>query len=162
MFKDYYLILGVSKAATPEEIEKAFKDANERCNGATSSQEFQDVREAFAVLSQPENRALYDRELEAFNSSEDFENYEIKDQQLARVISSLQPTSYESEESSSGCALKIGKGCMWTFVAIILFMLQTCFGAIMKQRGRNAVRNSYSYVMPQNNKSLCLRTITNF
>lgn len=80
MFKDYYLILCVSRDATLEDIEKAFKNANERFKGATSLQEIQDVREAIAVLSQPENRALYDRELDAFNSSEDYENYEIKDQ----------------------------------------------------------------------------------
>lgn len=33
MFKDYYLILGIGRDATLEEIEKAFKDTDAKFNG---------------------------------------------------------------------------------------------------------------------------------
>jgi DnaJ-class molecular chaperone with C-terminal Zn finger domain len=149
MFKDYYLILGIGKEATPEEIEKAFKDAEAKLDGATSSKEFQDIKEAFAVLSHQETKILYDKELEAYNESGDFANYEIKDRSLANTINSLQTNIEVSEQTSSGCGTKIGKGCMWAVVIVIVLMLQMCITAIMKQKGRNAVRNRYSYVMPQ-------------
>lgn len=149
MFKDYYLILGIGKDASPEEIEKAFKEVDAKLNGAPQSKEFQDAKEAFTVLSHQETKILYDKELEAYNESDDFANYEIKDQSLANTISSLQTNIEVNEQPSSGCVAKIGKGCMWAFVIVIVLMLQMCITAIMKQKGRNAVRNRYSYVMPQ-------------
>ena len=149
MFKDYYLILGVGKEATPEEIEKAFKDADAKFSGTANSKEFQDVEEAFAVLSHQETKILYDKELEAYNESDDYEDYEIKDQRLASTIDSLQANTEESDNTSSGCGSQIGKGCMWAAIIVIVMMLQMCITAIMKQKGRNAVRNRYSYVIPQ-------------
>lgn len=149
MFKDYYLILGIGKDASPEEIEKAFKEVDAKLNGAPQSKEFQDAKEAFTVLSHQETKILYDKELEAYNESDDFANYEIKDQSLANTISSLQTNIEVNEQPSSGCGAKIEKGCMWAFVIVIVLMLQMCITAIMKQKGRNAVRNRYSYVMPQ-------------
>ena len=64
MFKDYYLILGIGKDATPEEIEKAFKDTDAKFNGNLSSVELQEAKEAFSVLSHQETKILYDKELE--------------------------------------------------------------------------------------------------
>ncbi len=149
MFKDYYLILGIGKDASPEEIEKAFKEVESKLNDAPQSQEYQDLKEAFAVLSNQEIKILYDKELAAYNESDDFENYEIKDQSLANSISSLQTNIEVNEKPSSGCGAKMGKGCMWAVIIVIGLMLQMCITAIMKQKGRNAVRNRYSYVMPQ-------------
>lgn len=153
MFKDYYLILGISKDATPDELEKAIKDAEERNNGAASGGN-RDVQEAISVLSYEETRLMYNQELEAYNNAEDFENYEIKDKRLADIITKLQTVTVENEEASSdsGCASKLGKGCLWIVIAIVVMMLQMCITAIMKQQGRNAVRNRYSYVMPQTQK----------
>lgn len=149
MFKDYYLVLGIGKDASPSEIEKAFKDVEVKFSGESSSKKFQDVKEAFTILSHQETRLLYDKELLAYNESDDFENYEIKDQRLARTINSLQSNMEESCNTSSGCGSKIGKGCMWAVVIVIVMMLHMCITAIMKQQGRNAVKNRYSYVFPQ-------------
>lgn len=149
MFKDYYLILGIGKDATPEEIEKAFKDTDAQFNGNLSSIELQEAKEAFAVLSHQETKILYDKELEVYNQSDDFANYEIKDERLANIINSLQTNIEESDDTFSGCGSKIGKGCMWAIVIVFVMMLQMCINAIMKQQGRNAVRNRYSYIMPQ-------------
>lgn len=149
MFKDYYLILGIGKDATPEEIEKAFKDTDAKFNGNLSSVELQEAKEAFSVLSHQETKILYDKELDVYNLSDDFTNYEIKDKRLANIISSLQTKPEERDNTSSGCGSKIGKGCMWTIIIVIVMMLQMCIGAIMKQKGRSDVRYRNTYVTPQ-------------
>ncbi len=64
--RDYYEVLGVSRAASDEEIKKAFRrlakqyhpDANkEQDSGAR----FVEINEAYEVLSDPQKRAAYDR-----------------------------------------------------------------------------------------------------
>ena len=132
MFKDYYLILGIGKDATPEEIEKAFKDTDAKFNGNLSSIELQEAKEAFAVLSHQETKILYDKELDVYNQSGDFTNYEIKDKRLANIINSLQADSDELHESPSGCGSKFRKGCIWGVIIIFLFFLQTCFKIAVK------------------------------
>lgn len=98
MFKDYYLILGIGRDATLEEIEKAFKDTDAKFNGNVSSIELQEAKEAFTVLSHQETKVLYDKELDAYNQSDDFANYEIKDERLANIISSLQTKHGEKRQ----------------------------------------------------------------
>ena len=141
MFKDYYLILGIGRDATLEEIEKAFKDTDAKFNGNVSSIELQEAKEAFTVLSHQETKVLYDKELDAYNQSDDFANYEIKDERLANIISSLQTNTEKKDNTSTGC--------MWAIIIVILMMLQMCIGAIMKQKGRSDVRYRNTYVIPQ-------------
>ncbi len=66
-FKDYYVILGVSKTATPEEIKQAFRklarkyhpDVNP--NNKQAEARFKEVNEAYEVLSDPDKRKKYDQ-----------------------------------------------------------------------------------------------------
>jgi curved DNA-binding protein len=66
-YKDYYAILGVSKAADADEIKKAFRrlarkyhpDMNPGDRQAEAK--FKEVNEAHEVLSDPENRRKYDQ-----------------------------------------------------------------------------------------------------
>ena len=66
-FKDYYGVLGVSKAATAEEIKKTFRklalkyhpDRNPGDKNAEAR--FKEISEAYEVLSDPEKRQKYDR-----------------------------------------------------------------------------------------------------
>ena len=74
---------------------------------------------------------------------------EIKDERLANIISSLQTNTEKKDNTSTGCGSKIGKGCMWAIIIVILMMLQMCIGAIMKQKGRSDVRYRNTYVIPQ-------------
>lgn len=65
--KDYYKILGVNKNASAEEIKKAykklaFKHHPDKNPGDTKAEEmFKDVSEAYAVLSDKDKKAQYDR-----------------------------------------------------------------------------------------------------
>src|SRR3712207_3579460 len=66
-FKDYYTILGVSKTANADEIKKSFRrlarkyhpDMNPGDKQAEAR--FQEVSEAYEVLSDPEKRQKYDQ-----------------------------------------------------------------------------------------------------
>lgn len=167
MIKDYYLILGVSKDATPKEIEDSYKEFESRTHdedGIASSIELSDIKEAFFVLSQPNLRELYDNELVAFNATEDYANYEIHNQDLLDAIASLQDEEVRgsSSQEESGCFRMGTRGCMWMFIIILLFFLKTCIGAVMKDQGRRSVRNYYSYVIQQNQLMLCSKIIMEY
>ncbi|MGQ9735964.1 MAG: DnaJ C-terminal domain-containing protein [Thermaceae bacterium] len=64
--KDYYAILGVQRNATQEEIKRAYKrlarqyhpDVNK---SPEAEEKFKEINEAYAVLSDPEKRRIYDQ-----------------------------------------------------------------------------------------------------
>src|SRR5512141_3208762 len=64
--QDYYDILGVPRTASPDELKAAFRkmarqyhpDVNKE---AGAEEKFEELNEAYAILSDPEKRAAYDR-----------------------------------------------------------------------------------------------------
>src|SRR5688572_19468671 len=67
--RTYYMILGVSHTESPSGIRAAYRDRARRLHpdvagdGATSA--FQELTEAYGVLSDPERRLAYNASLEA-------------------------------------------------------------------------------------------------
>jgi molecular chaperone DnaJ len=66
MQRNYYVILGVSMNATPEEIKSAFRQRALELHPDKSGQNsgpFIEAQEAYATLSDPDRRRAYDRQL---------------------------------------------------------------------------------------------------
>lgn len=65
--KDYYEVLGVPRTATEKDLKSAYRRLAKKLhpdvtkNNKQAEERFKDVAEAFAVLSDPEKRAKYDR-----------------------------------------------------------------------------------------------------
>ncbi len=74
--KDYYKILGVSRDADTKGIRDAFRKLAKKYHpdkaGPEAKGRFQDLREAYEVLSDPERRNSYDRELRYQEQSSGF------------------------------------------------------------------------------------------
>ncbi|GFJ83778.1 DnaJ domain-containing protein [Phytohabitans houttuyneae] len=66
MPRDYYETLGISRDASPEEVQRAFRTQARRfhpdVNRSPDAEErFKQINEAYQVLSDPESRERYDR-----------------------------------------------------------------------------------------------------
>src|SRR3712207_7558223 len=65
--RDYYEVLAVSRTATDQEIKSAYRrlavkyHPDKNPNDATAEERFKEAAEAYSVLSDPEQRARYDR-----------------------------------------------------------------------------------------------------
>lgn len=79
--KDYYSILGLDRDATQEEIKKAYRrlalkyHPDRNLNNSESEEIFKQIGEAYAVLSDPEKRRMYDR----FGPGQSQERYRTED-----------------------------------------------------------------------------------
>lgn len=86
--RDYYEILGVPRTANPDELKSAFRKLARQFHPDVSQEpnaeeRFKEINEAYAVLSDGEKRAAYDRYghagLNGFGGAPDFTNMDISD-----------------------------------------------------------------------------------
>jgi molecular chaperone DnaJ len=72
--KNYYVILGVPPAENARGIQTAFRDLAKRYHpdhaGPDATAKFQDIQEAYSVLSDPEKRQRYNDQLEQSETSQ--------------------------------------------------------------------------------------------
>ena len=71
MENDYYKILGVSRDASQEEIQKAYRKLSRQYHPDIAGKEFEDkfkeINEAYSVLSDPAKRQQYDMGASSFS-----------------------------------------------------------------------------------------------
>lgn len=77
-FKDYYLVMGVEKSATPEDIKRAHRKLARKYHPDVSKEKdaeerFKELAEAYDVLKDPEKRAAYDRLGANYTAGQDFQ-----------------------------------------------------------------------------------------
>src|SRR6201986_3393249 len=76
-YRDYYEILGVTRAADADEIKRAYRKLARKFHPDVSKekdaeQKFKEVQEAYEVLKDPEKRAAYDQLGSEWKSGEQF------------------------------------------------------------------------------------------
>ncbi len=80
--RDYYEVLGVKRTAGQDEIKKAFRrlafeNHPDKNKGKRAEAVFKELSEAYAVLSDPKERAKYDRQLRVGNFQQyDFQGFD--------------------------------------------------------------------------------------
>jgi molecular chaperone DnaJ len=88
MPRDYYETLGVPKNATPDDLKSAFRKLARQLhpdvNKAPDAEEkFKEINEAYAILSDPEKRQVYDRYgaegLKGMGGMPDFSSFDFSD-----------------------------------------------------------------------------------
>jgi curved DNA-binding protein len=76
-FRDYYQMLGVARDVSAEELKKTFRRLARRYHPDVSKepdaeQRMKEINEAYAVLSDPEKRAAYDKLGQEFRQGQEF------------------------------------------------------------------------------------------
>ena len=77
MFKDYYQILGISPAASKQEIKQAYRTMSlqwhpDKNPGVDVTSIMQDINEAYKILNDDLSRSRYDKEYREFNIEREY------------------------------------------------------------------------------------------
>jgi len=111
--KDYYELLEISKHASPEIIEKAYRtlakkyhpDVQEPGDVKSAEEKFKEIGEAYEILSDPAKRSDYDIELEEFvHNSQETNNKDVEINRLKDELNNIKnqaspdPSNSETQE----------------------------------------------------------------
>ena len=90
-FEDYYKVLGVSRSATQEELQSAFRKLARKYHPDVSKEpdaeeQFKKINEAYEVLKDPETRRRYDvdRRVEIYRFTPSTPRFELATTSLRR------------------------------------------------------------------------------
>ncbi len=126
--QNYYTVLGLSYSASIVEIRKAYWEFSKRYHPDTTNlpsdlakEKFQEVKEAYGILSDPKQRAIYDQQLR-------FYQQKIYEQQLRQGIASSRTYA---RPSSSGSLEPVDRPLSAGEISALFFMAITVLGCIM-------------------------------
>lgn len=119
--KDYYKTLNVSKDASQDDIKKAYRKLARKYHpdlnpgDKTAEEKFKEINEAYAVLSDPQKRAEYDRGGRTFENFEGFKDFDFRESFNFRDIfsnifdteSKTEPRYARGENISAGIELTL-------------------------------------------------------
>lgn len=127
--QDYYQVLGLSYSASIVEIRKAYWDFSKRYHPDTTDlpsdlakEKFQQIKEAYATLSDPRQRAIYDQQLR-------FYQQKIYEHQLRQRSASNR--AYARPASSSSSPEPVDRPLSPGEISALFFMAITVLGCIV-------------------------------
>lgn len=104
--KDYYRILGVSPNVEPEALKAVYRALAKKyhpdtTSGTSTSEIFRDIQEAYGVLSDPELRKSYDREIfEDIETEEEFDEDPVSEEEEVFDAEPVKPSANDSDGDS--------------------------------------------------------------
>ena len=134
-FKDYYLILGINKDSTIDEIVDVFHNLNESCVYK------EDQKEAFIILSNPDLKQMYDVELDLYNKSGNYNDYAISNKKLKKEISAIQKRAAKNNRTTNRGI----DGCLFVFAFIIIICIKMCANPLARELGRHDANREYNF-----------------
>lgn len=105
-FIDYYKILGVDKTASADAIKKAYRKLARKYHpdvnpgDKEAEKKFKEINEANEVLSNPDNRAKYDKYGENWKHGEEYEKAQQQYRQQSQSYSGFSGGDFEGEDFS--------------------------------------------------------------
>ena len=114
-FRDYYKIMGVERAATQDEIKRAYRKLARKFHPDVSKEDdaearFKEVGEAYEVLKDPEKRAAYDQLGTNWQGGEEFRPPPHGDEGFEFSGGNAQGQGFSGAEFSDFFASMFGQG----------------------------------------------------
>lgn len=147
--KDYYAILGVDKDCTDEQIKKAYRklaleyhpDKQSRKHMSEEDKErdkeiFQDIQEAYGILSEPTKRERYDR-------GESRESIDSPDSDPLVFFNIVCGTLPEDATSCQTCLYETKRCGFWTCACVVVTVTCPCWCPFYCLQDRNVYKTQY-------------------
>lgn len=132
VFVDYYLVLDLSNDASFADIDQAFNHKVAQYNSSTDRNLYnkyfwQNIQEAYRVLSSKRLRPAYDKEYEIYDSQELTEIYSFKDRKLERDIMLVRESLGFSTKKSSDMDANVVIISLIIWVVLVIVFLSVFF-----------------------------------